>query len=363
MFDILPNTLSLVLTTLLPIYAAHKALSAPPTSDATSTQSLAPWLTYFLLLSITSLVDPFISVLPFSAYLRLFVRLWLLLPGESQGASLAYKTYVQPFLHQHERDVESFINDVHDQSRKLVAQWMRTAVEWVKMQLLGQSESQARATPQEVEAKREIPYSQRLLALFNGAPTSQAPAAATSEIGDDTIQGVPAISLGNALQQATAALAYAASASNSASWPSVHPSPHNQTEPTNSITPLIPTHLSTIAERLGYVAAQKERLRVLLGAFEREEASAASLAPSGDLKKSASEIDFDRIEHEDVPAITNAGVATNVRPGVEKTKSWGAWMWGGKAQGVTGKHVSKEIIEKEKPLDEEGTGMSSAVEL
>lgn len=379
MFDILPNTLSLVLTTLLPIYAAHKALSAPPT--ITTAQTLAPWLTYFLILSLASLLDPFLSILPFSAYLRLFLRLWLLLPGESQGASLAYRAYVQPFLHQHERDIETFINDVHGQGKRLAAEWMRQVVEWIKVQLLGQSAAQVQAHQEEKEANKDVPYTQRLLAVFNTPPTSNQTSNDTATTSNGT---TAAATFNSALQQATTALAYAAAASTSTPWSSsssaapthdvTQPQPHNtQTNLTDTLAALIPAHLSSPAERLGYVSAQKDRLRALLGAFEREEASVGqSLTPpageAADLKKSGSEADFDRIEHVEIPAVESEMKQVG-RPGVQKTKSWGAWAWGGKGAAVVdggvkkGKGVSEELVAQEKVLDEEGTGKSSAVEV
>lgn len=372
MFDILPNTLSLILTTLLPIYAAHKALSTPA-SFTTSPPTLAPWLTYFLLLSVFSLVDPFLMVLPFSAYIRLFLRLWLLLPGETQGATFAYRAYVQPFLHQHERDIEAFVNGAHDQGKEVAAKWIRKAVEWIKMQILGQTATQAQANQQEQEAKGATPYAQRLLALLNGTPSQQA-GNSTSAVANN-----PAASLSTALQQATAALAYATAATNSTPRSSVPSSTNDTTQPqfhlplnlTDAAAALIPAHLSTPAERLSYVSAQKERLRALLGAFEKEETSVEGpptlTTPASELNKSGSEADFDSISHDDVPDAS--GAAT--RPTVQKSKSWVPWGWGAKSTGAVdanvaeakGKGVSSELEESDKVLDDEGAGKSSAVEI
>lgn len=363
MFDIIPNTLSLLLTTLLPIYAAHKALSNPASTLTPST--LAPWLTYFLLLSITNLIDPFISVLPFAAYLRLFLRLWLLLPGESQGASFAYAAYVRPFLHQHERDIETFINEAHDTVKALGARWIRLAIEWIRTQLLGQTAAQAQARQQAAEVKKDVPYAQRLLELFNGAQAASTSTHTGIAANSGRSSTTAAASLGNALQQATAALSYAAVSSTSPPWsstPQAPPSAPNKSTLADAAAALIPPHLSTLADRLGYVSAQKERLRTLLSAFEREEASAMSaslVAPeTSALKKSGSEADFDKISHEEVSAVVGEKAA-------QAQNGWGAWMWGRKEAGV-GKEKEKVDAaeeEAEKAKDQRGGGSSSAVEI
>lgn len=83
---------------------------------------------------------------------------------------------------------------------------------------------------------------------------------------------------------------------------------------------------------MSYVSTQRERLRVLLQAFDREAFNLASAEPSpapsmarekstdAGLSKSRSEADFDKIEKEELLAAKTA------------QGSWMPWNWGAKAQ-------------------------------
>ncbi len=90
---------------------------------------------------------------------------------------------------------------------------------------------------------------------------------------------------------------------------------------------------------MGYITAQRERLRVLLQAFDKEAGEAVAstaamlssaatvLAPDvGEMKKSKSEAEFENISREDGAAATAASSAEKE----VKAAGWGSWIWGSK---------------------------------
>lgn len=104
---------------------------------------------------------------------------------------------------------------------------------------------------------------------------------------------------------------------------------------------LMPAHLGSDGERLGYIASERERLRGVLSALEKEEemihlaaaASGSGGGARGGIGRSRSEYEFETIGREDV--------RDEGRPGAERrtSRGWGAWMLGrgedaGRSSGV-----------------------------
>jgi receptor expression-enhancing protein 1/2/3/4 len=108
---------------------------------------------------------------------------------------------------------------------------------------------------------------------------------------------------------------------------------------------LIPPNISSNAEKMTYIATQRERLRVLMSAFDkeannlassREQAmqadvdkrmrglNAAGMSYDDGLRKSKSELEFEPIEHEDIGAERHGNT-----PG-GSGGSWMPWSWSGK---------------------------------
>jgi len=73
---------------------------------------------------------------PFYAYLRLFLLSYLVLP-QTQGARLLYQSYIQPFLAQHEADIDIFISHARNRARAVGLQYLKQAMDFVKENLLG----------------------------------------------------------------------------------------------------------------------------------------------------------------------------------------------------------------------------------
>ena len=87
-------------------------------------------------------------------------------------------------------------------------------------------------------------------------------------------------------------------------------------------------------ERLSYIAAQKERLGILMRAFEREAEAGDALAYGDDtsrdregaIRKSKSEMEFDTIDRDEAGSrVSKSGSGG----------SWMPWLWAGKGDDVS----------------------------
>ncbi|KAJ9649568.1 hypothetical protein H2201_007156 [Coniosporium apollinis] len=297
MFDILPNLLTTLLTILLPIYASYKALR---TSDPAQ---LTPWLMYWVIVSLINTVEStfwIITWFPFYAYLRLALGLYLVAPGK-QGATFLYTTYVHPFFEDHEREIDEWISEAHDKAKAAGLQYMKQAIEWVKVNVLGMQPKPPSPPP-----SRHVSYTQALLSRFN-LPSAREGLAAPA--GDFYAL------LSAALQTTTASGG----------------SRDVQAESLSTSGTLIPPHLDSAEDRMSYVAAQRERLRVLLQAFDHEADNLAAgrsrEAPeerrTEGMSKSRSELDFDKIERDEA--------AEGRRGSRPASGGWMPWNWGARA--------------------------------
>lgn len=275
---------------------------------------------------------PVISWFPFYSWIRFGAHLYLVLPGK-QGSVFLYQTYINPFLAHHEKEIDVFIAESHDKAKKAGLQYLKQAIEWARVNVLGLQPR--RPTP---PSSRQVSYTSNLLSRFNmpSAREGLATAAGTSDLFS---------LLGNAMQQSTNA-----GSSRSA-----------QAEDLAASGSLIPPHL-TGEEKTEFISTQRDRLRTLLQAFESEDIAAipdrspgrtpplgnSSFLPKGtpplssspflrqpsDLKKSRSETEFEDLAYEDFPPATVRRI-----PPVRQA-SWSRWVWGNygeKDSAVTGK--------------------------
>jgi receptor expression-enhancing protein 1/2/3/4 len=291
-------TLSVATTVLFPIFASYKALH---TSDPAL---LAPWLMYFVTLSLFTAVentfDFILSWVPFYAWLRLFLHLYLILPGAG-GATFLYQEYIEPLLYHHEREIDDFITDAHDRARSAGLQYLQQGIEWVKVNVLG-------LAPQKPSPQRPAgqTYAQNFMTRFT------MPAARGDNLTNlvsQALSGASAMYAGNTSAQA-------AEVNRSAS--------------------LVPDNIRNNDDRMSYVAAQRQRLESLLQAFDHEQDNLRTQRESGSryyegrpasvagLSKSRSEAEFDRIERDEVGGGQLPYPVTP--PAFERTTSQGGWM-------------------------------------
>ncbi|KAK7191371.1 hypothetical protein DPSP01_003017 [Paraphaeosphaeria sporulosa] len=267
MFGFIADGLTVAITVLLPIFASYKALH---TSDPAQ---LAPWLIYFITLllfhTIENTFDFILAWVPFYSWIRFFAHLYLILPG-SQGATFLYQEYIEPFLYHHEREIDDFITQAHDNSKKAGLAYLQQAIEWAKVNVLGFAPQERAPSPTPGQS-----YAQNLMSRFN-MPSAR---------GSDNLYGL----VNQALSGASALYAgnrdaQAAELSRSAN--------------------IIPDNIRNNDDRLNYVSSQRERLMTLLQAFDREadnvraqrEGGSRYYEGTGGLSKSRSEAEFDRIE-------------------------------------------------------------------
>ncbi|KAH6616724.1 TB2/DP1, HVA22 family-domain-containing protein [Boeremia exigua] len=300
MFSFIADGLTVATTVLFPIFASYKALH---TSDPAL---LAPWLIYFVVLSILTTVenvfDFVLCWVPFYSWIRFFIHLYLIMPG-SQGATFAYQEYVEPFLYQHEREIDHFISESHDRGKAAGLVYLGMAVEWVKVNVLG-------FAPAKPESPRPVgqTYAQNLMSRF------QMPAARGSNdlygLVNQALSGASALYAGNQSGQA-------AELSRSAN--------------------LVPDSIRNNDDRLNYVASQRQRLETLLQAFDNEQENIRSQQSSGNryhdgsrtpsgISRNRSELEFDRIERDE--ASPRPPYPTTPPPLGRRTSSgWMPWNW------------------------------------
>ncbi|KAL8723742.1 MAG: hypothetical protein Q9225_000037 [Loekoesia sp. 1 TL-2023] len=305
MFDIIPNVLSSIITILFPIFASYKALR---TSDPAQ---LTPWLMYWVVISCFSLIEYWtffvVSWLPFYAFFRLFLLSYLVLP-QTQGARLIYQSYIHPFLAHHESEIDVFITNAHDRAKAAGLQYLKRAIDFVKQNVLGM---QAQHAPP--PSKGET-YAQSLLSRFNLPSARQGLAAPAGDF-----YGLLSAAIGQ----------IGASGG----------SRDTQVEEMSRSGTLIPKDITDNAEKMTFLATQRERLRLLLSALDKEASDLSNEETiqkdverrlgeelhNESLKKSRSEADFDTIDDKEELGSENVGKAA--------AGSWMPWNWGHGSKG------------------------------
>ncbi|KJZ78572.1 hypothetical protein HIM_01963 [Hirsutella minnesotensis 3608] len=305
---------SSVTSFLLPIFASYKALK---TSDPAQ---LTPWLMYWVVFNCCLLVESWVSFIlvwiPFYGYIRFFFFLYLILP-QTQGARLIYEEKIHPFLEDNEGTIDDFIADAHDRIKAAGWTYMRQAIEYIKTQLLGlpPSEQEPPAPPPPTNQG----YTQSLLARFS-VPKAKWAGTAAANTGSEFY---------NLLSNAVAAAAGAAGSSSGGGASAESAS-------------LIPPNVRGSAEKMNFIAAQRERLNIVLSALDREaqelrrdaqpdnQESPGRRRSSG-LSKSRSETDFEKLEAESGAEDEDEGALRRRHVSGPAGNSWMPWGWGGGA--------------------------------
>ncbi|KAF2205993.1 hypothetical protein GQ43DRAFT_406409 [Delitschia confertaspora ATCC 74209] len=300
MFGFVADAITVTTTVFLPVFISYKALH---TSDPAV---LAPWLIYFVTLTLlTTLENTFSFILdwvPFYSWIRLCLHGYLILPG-SQGATFVYREYLEPFLYHHEREIDNLITDVHDRARQSGLRYVGMLVEWVKVNVMGFQPRRESPPP-----SRQASYAQSLMSRFN------MPAAR----GTSDLAGLVSQALGGA-----SALYNAGAGS------------HDAGQAEGMRGPLIPESIRDNDEKLSYLASQRQRLTVLMQAFDREQDQLMGQQGRDDgrrrssagLSRNKSESEFDRIDPDEVEHsnIPNPPYPMTP-PALDRRTSSGSWM-------------------------------------
>ncbi|CAN8098372.1 unnamed protein product [Discula destructiva] len=371
MFDLLPKLLSSIASFLFPVFASYKALK---TSDPAQ---LTPWLMYWVVLACALLVESWMEWLlvwiPFYAYVRLFFLLYLVLP-QSQGAQVIYTTHVHPFLEENEAQIEDIIATTHDKMKAAGMAYLKQAIEMLRTQVLGKAPSpEASSVPSSSStssSERPRSYTQGLLDRFQLPAARWLPAGSNAAVAADFYNF-----LSSAVQTATGASGRDVDPS-AAALRSSAPTGVAGAFPTggdmSASGTLVPPSIRDNADKMTFLAAQRERLNMVLSALDREAAQlragvttpappplvqdynldgGAASTPGGSaierpatsasgksgLSKSRSEADFEKIEAE---SDAEQDLET-ARPAPARSGSWIPWGWGGAVKPEVGTEAEK----------------------
>ncbi|KAI5464852.1 TB2/DP1, HVA22 family-domain-containing protein [Mariannaea sp. PMI_226] len=352
MFDLLPMLLSSVASFLFPIFASYKALK---TADPAQ---LTPWLMYWVVISCFLLAESWVyfivSWIPFYGYFRLIFLLYLILP-QTQGARRLYEEKLHPFLEENESQIDDFITTAHNRLTDAGIAYLKLAIEAFKTKVLGLPPSEP-TPPQSPEPTQS--YTQSLLSRFS-VPASKWTGSANS--GSDFYSFLTTA--------VTAATGAGALASGSGTTTATSSATATRQGFSSSAT-LLPPHLRDSDEKMSFIAAQRDRLNIVLSALDREaqsirteaqqaQARASTRGPpsmsydgvgssssgsptqrpssifgAAGLTKSRSEADFEKIDAEsgaeDDPALRRRK-APQPGPGggsAAPAGGWMPWSWG-----------------------------------
>ena len=260
------------------------------------------------------------SRIPFYGYLRLLFFLYLILP-QTQGARVLYEEKIHPFLEDNENGIDDFIATAHDRLKAAGITYFKRAIEYLKTNVLNLPPSEPEPTAAEVTAAGSQSYTSSLLARFSIPAARWAGAANT---GNDFY---------NLLANAVSAATSAGGLVGGGSCRSM----------TDSGT-LLPPHLRGSAEKMTFIAAQRERLNIVLRALDREaqqiqqgnvseEEETTQRPPSGlsmfsGLSKSRSETDFEKVEAESGTEDEGTLRRRNPPSASGSSGSWMPWGWG-----------------------------------
>jgi hypothetical protein len=312
------------------------------------------WTTLSLLLVVESQFNFILSWVPFYSWIRLGVHLYLVIPGEQQGSVFVYKRYVFPFLDEHERQIDRFISDSHAQLTAAGMDAVKRAIEYVRVQILGQP-----PRPPPPPSARNVSYTTQLYERFampsarNMGGYADVAGAFASKFASEAPAGsnAPAADLLGLLGKALS------SATGSSQQTSNSSDPRTQARDLARSGTLIPPNLRG-AERDDFVRAAKDRLRTALMAMD----AADELGPSTSsglssshraanksydaLSRSRSESEFEDLgyeDHEDDGLTPGANMpdpedylhgAVGRGPHTERAgapggeKGWSNWVWG-----------------------------------
>lgn len=222
---------------------------------------------------------------------------------------MIYRDHIHPFLTHYEQNIDNFITNAHDRAKAAGLQYLKRAIEFVKENVFG-IPAKAQSSP---PTTSHGSYAQNLLSRFH-LPSARDGLATPA--GD--FYGL----LGATLAQAAKSGA----------------SREAQVEEMSASGTLIPPNMTSSSEKMSYISAQQDRLRVLLSALDKEasnlsvdekiaadvEKRIAAAGSEDGLKKSKSEAEFDTIDRHE------AGTGGDRQGERSASGGWMPWNWGAK---------------------------------
>ncbi|KAF9433270.1 receptor accessory protein 4 [Entomortierella beljakovae] len=112
-----------------PAYASYKAISSGNNTRLTA------WLMYWTVMGIFSLVefvlDTFVFWFPFYYEIKLLFVLWMILP-QTQGSIYLYQAVVDPYLAEHEHDIDKALQDMQKQAMAMGMVYIKRAIQMLQ---------------------------------------------------------------------------------------------------------------------------------------------------------------------------------------------------------------------------------------
>ncbi|KAI7904196.1 TB2/DP1, HVA22 family-domain-containing protein [Cokeromyces recurvatus] len=102
---------------LYPAYICYKAIKINNQEEFGSL--LTFWIVSITFLSIEYFTDLFLFWLPFYTEIKLIILLWLILP-QTQGTSVIYTNYLDPFLHAHEEYIDTILVEIQTKLKETI---------------------------------------------------------------------------------------------------------------------------------------------------------------------------------------------------------------------------------------------------
>ncbi|KAK4515087.1 Component of a membrane-bound complex containing the Tor2p kinase [Mucor velutinosus] len=114
---------------LYPAYICYKAIKVNNQQEFGSL--LTFWIVSITYLSIEYFSDIFLFWIPFYTECKLVIVLWLILP-QTQGTSVFYTRYLDPFLHAHEEHIDNALLEIQAKLKETIVLYGKQLIESVK---------------------------------------------------------------------------------------------------------------------------------------------------------------------------------------------------------------------------------------
>ncbi|WVR08226.1 hypothetical protein IAU60_005273 [Kwoniella sp. DSM 27419] len=123
---------------LYPAYASYKALSVHPDSSPEAMMQVERWLMYWAVVGTWTAVEAIMgwtfTWLPFYSLIKTAIFLYFSLP-QSEGSTYIYRSYLAPFFHENESDIDAFLASLRTRATTALASGVGWLWEKAKAQL------------------------------------------------------------------------------------------------------------------------------------------------------------------------------------------------------------------------------------
>ncbi|KAF9318344.1 receptor accessory protein 4 [Podila horticola] len=127
------RVVSSVAGSLYPAYASFKAINTRDNNRLTA------WLMYWSVMGLFSIAefvfDTFIFWFPFYYEIKLLFVLWMILP-QTQGSIYLYQAFVDPYLTQHEHEIDQTLKNLQKQAKAMGMQYIKQGIQLLQNLIL-----------------------------------------------------------------------------------------------------------------------------------------------------------------------------------------------------------------------------------